>query len=106
MLNGKRQEEQDVVRAQRREIEAALAMAEIEFKRQTELLPRASGTRKDYEQAESQVRQLRVARCLAGGAGEGRRSRCAARRDRGRQGALIDQDQANLDAGEESGSTT
>ena len=42
MLTGKRPEEQDVVRAQRREIEASLAMAETELKRQVELLPRAS----------------------------------------------------------------
>ena len=42
LLTGKRPEEQDVVRAQRREAEASLAMAELELKRQTELLPRAS----------------------------------------------------------------
>jgi HlyD family secretion protein len=59
LLKGKRPEEQDVVRAQRRENEAALAQAEIEYKRQAELLARGVGTRKDYEQAESQVRQLR-----------------------------------------------
>lgn len=59
LLKGKRQEEQDVVRAQRRETEAALAQAEIEYKRQAELLARGVGTRKDYEQAESQARQLR-----------------------------------------------
>jgi HlyD family secretion protein len=59
LLTGKRQEEQEVVRAQRRENEAALAMAETEYKRQSELLARGVGTRKDYEQAESQLRQLR-----------------------------------------------
>lgn len=59
LLKGKRPEEQDVVRAQRRENEAALAQAEIEYKRQAELLARGVGTRKDYEQAESQARQLR-----------------------------------------------
>jgi HlyD family secretion protein len=59
LLKGKRPEEQDVVRAQRRENDAALAQAEIEFKRQTELLAKGVGTRKDYEQAESMTRQLR-----------------------------------------------
>ena len=35
LLTGKRPEEQDVIRAQRREAEASLSMAEIELKRQT-----------------------------------------------------------------------
>lgn len=59
LLKGKRPEEQDVVRAQRRENDAALAQAEIEFKRQTDLLAKGVGTRKDYEQSESMARQLR-----------------------------------------------
>jgi HlyD family secretion protein len=45
LLTGKRQEEQDVVRGQRRETEAALAMAETELKRQTDLLARGYATR-------------------------------------------------------------
>jgi len=48
-LTGKRPEEQDVVRAQRREIEASLAMAETELKRQADLLPRGFTTRQAYD---------------------------------------------------------
>jgi HlyD family secretion protein len=59
LLKGKREEEQDVVRAQRRETEAALSQAEVELKRQAELVTRGVGTRKEYEQAESMARQLR-----------------------------------------------
>jgi HlyD family secretion protein len=59
LLTGKRQEEQDVVRAQRRENDAALAMAETEYNRQTDLLARGVSSRKDYDQAESNLRQLR-----------------------------------------------
>jgi HlyD family secretion protein len=40
LLTGKRSEEQDVVRAQRREVEASLAMAEEDLKRQSDLLQR------------------------------------------------------------------
>ncbi len=45
MLTGKRQEEQDVIRGQRREVEASLALAETELKRQVQLLERAYTTR-------------------------------------------------------------
>lgn len=58
LLTGKRQEEQDVTRAQRRESEAALAEAEIEYKRQSDLLARGINARQAYDQAESMVRQL------------------------------------------------
>ena len=60
MLTGKRPEEQDVVRAQRREIEASLAMAETELKRQASCWPSGFTTRQAYDQAESQVAQLRA----------------------------------------------
>ena len=59
LLTGKRQEEKDVTAAQRRETEAALAQAEAEYKRQTELLARGVATRKEHERAESQALQLR-----------------------------------------------
>ena len=35
-------------------------MAEIEYQRQSELLAKGVGTRKDYDNAESQMRQLRM----------------------------------------------
>jgi HlyD family secretion protein len=60
MLTGKRAEEQDVIRARRSEVEAALAQAILELKRQAELLDRRIGTRQAYEQADSQVGQLRA----------------------------------------------
>jgi HlyD family secretion protein len=96
LLTGKRPEEQDVVRAQRREIEASLAMAEIELKRQTDLLPRGFTTRQAYEQAESQVSQLRAR--LASMAAQERAGDLAARQSEiTAAAALIEQGQANLD---------
>ena len=96
MLTGKRPEEQDVVRAQRREIEASLAMAETELKRQVELLPRGFTTRQAYDQAESQVSQLRAR--LASLAAQERVGDLAARQSEiAAAAALIEQGQANLD---------
>ncbi|OWY59463.1 hypothetical protein B7486_74435, partial [cyanobacterium TDX16] len=60
LLTGKRQEEQDVIRAQRREVDAMLVLAETELKRQAELLQRNVTTRQAHDQAESQVLQLRA----------------------------------------------
>lgn len=95
LLKGKRQEEQEVVRAQRRENDAALAQAEFEFKRQTELLAKGVGTRKDYEQAESMVRQLRSR--AASLAAQERVGELGARPDEiAAAKAQVDQDQANL----------
>ncbi len=96
LLTGKRPEEQDVVRAQRREIDASLAMAEIELKRQTDLLPRGFTTRQAYEQAESQVSQLRAR--LASLAAQERAGDLAARQSEiTAAAALIEQGQANLE---------
>jgi HlyD family secretion protein len=95
LLKGKRQEEQDVVRAQRRENEAALAQAEVEFKRQTELLTKGVGTRKDFEQAESMTHQLRSR--AASLAAQERVGELAARPDEiAAAKAQVDQDHANL----------
>ena len=94
LLTGKRQEEQEVVRAQRREVEAALALAEIEYKRQTELLakrvahpqgPRAG--RVPGAPARPAPPRLPPRR--------GSASSPPARRDRGGQG-LVEQTEANL----------
>jgi HlyD family secretion protein len=96
LLTGKRPEEQDVVRAQRREVEASLAMAETELKRQSELLPRGFTTRQAYDQAESQVRQLRAR--LASLAAQERAGDLAARQaEIAAAAALIVQNQANLE---------
>src|SRR5262249_29511957 len=95
LLTGKRPEEQDVVRAQRRETEASLAMAETELKRQTELLPRGFTTRQAYDQAESQVNQLRAR--LASLAAQERVGDLAARQaEIAAAAALIVQNEANL----------
>ncbi len=95
LLTGKRPEEQDVVRAQRNEVEASLAMAETELKRQTELLPRGFTTRQAYDQAESQARQLRAR--LASLAAQERAGDLAARQaEIAAAAALIVQNEANL----------
>ena len=59
LLTGKRPEEQDVTRGQRREVEASLALAETELQRQTQLFEKSITTRQAYDQAQAQVRQLR-----------------------------------------------
>lgn len=95
LLTGKRPEEQDVIRAQRRETEAGLAMAETELKRQTELLPRGFTTRQAYDQAESQVKQLRAR--LASLAAQERVGDLSARQaEIAAAAALIVQNEANL----------
>jgi HlyD family secretion protein len=96
MLTGKRQEEQDVIRGQRRELEASIALAETELKRQTQLLERSITTRQAYDQAESQVRQLKSR--AASLAAQERVGDLAARPDEiDAAKALIGQNQANLE---------
>ena len=96
LLTGKRQEEKDVTTMQRRETEAALAQAEVELKRQTELVAKGYSTRKDYDQAESMARQLR-SRAASLGAQE-RVNELPARPDEiAAAKALVEQNQANLD---------
>lgn len=96
MLTGKRQEEQDVIRGQRREVEASIALAETELKRQTQLLERSITTRQAYDQAESQVRQLKSR--AASLAAQERVGDLAARPDEiDAAKALIGQNQANLE---------
>ena len=96
LLTGKRPEEQDVVRAQRREVEANLAMAETELKRQADLLPRGFSTRQAYDQAESQVNQLRAR--LASLAAQERVGDLAARQSEiAAAAALVGQNEANLE---------
>jgi HlyD family secretion protein len=96
LLKGKRQEEKDVTTMQRHETEAALAQAEVELKRQTELVAKGYSTRKDYDQAESMARQLR-SRAASLGAQE-RVNELPARPDEiAAAKAMVDQNQANLD---------
>jgi HlyD family secretion protein len=96
LLTGKRQEEQDVIRAQRRETEHSLALAEVELKRQAELLARGFTTRQSFDRAESQVNQLR-SRAASLEAQE-RAGDLAARPDEIQAAkALVEQSKSNLD---------
>ncbi len=96
LLTGKRQEEKDVTTAQRRETEAALANAEIEYRRQSELLAKGVGTKKDYDNAESQMRQLRMRQTSL--AAQEKVNELAARPEEiAAAKATIDQNQAMLD---------
>jgi HlyD family secretion protein len=95
LLTGKRQEEQDVIRAQRREVDAALVMAESELKRQAELVQRNYATRQAYDQAESQVHQLR-ARAASLAAQERAGDLAARGAEIEAAAALIEQSEANV----------
>lgn len=96
LLTGKRPEEQDVVRGQKREAEASLALAETELQRQTQLLEKGITTRQNYDQANSQVRQLRQR--VASLTAQEKVGDLAARPDEiAAARAMVDQGQANLD---------
>ena len=96
MLTGKRPEEQDVVRGQKREAEASLALAEAELQRQSQLLEKAITTRQAYDHANSQVRQLRSR--VASLSAQEKVGDLAARPDEiAAAKAMVDQNQANLD---------
>jgi HlyD family secretion protein len=60
LLTGKRVEEQDVIRAQRRQVEASLVAAEAELGRQSELVAKNIISRHSYDQAFAQVAELRA----------------------------------------------
>lgn len=96
LLKGKRPEEKEVTTAQRHETEAALAMAETEYRRQSELLAKGVGTRKDYENAESTMHQLRMRQASL--VAQEKVNDLAARPDEiAAARAMVDQDQAALD---------
>lgn len=96
LLKGKRPEEKEITTAQRHETEAALAMAEIEYKRQSELLAKGVGTRKDYENADSTLRQLRMRQSSL--IAQEKVNELGARSDEiAAAKSQVDQDQATLD---------
>lgn len=95
LLTGKRQEEQDVTRGQRREVEASLALAETELQRQTQLFEKAITTRQAYDQAQAQVRQLR-SRAASLSAQEKVGDLAARPEEIAAAKAQVDQSQANL----------
>jgi HlyD family secretion protein len=57
---GKREVELDVIRAQRREAEASLVYAQQDLERAKALLDRGNTPRSRYDQADSQVRQMKA----------------------------------------------
>jgi HlyD family secretion protein len=95
LLTGKRSEEQDVVRAQRRELEASLALAEQDLKRQTDLTAKNYASRQSYDQAVAQVAELR-ARAASLAAKERAGDLAARESEITAAAALIEQSQANL----------
>ena len=95
LLTGKRSEEQDVVRARRRELEAGLTLAEQELKRQTDLTAKNYSTRQNYDQAVEKVAELR-ARAAALAAQERAGDLAARESEIAAAAALIEQNQAML----------
>jgi HlyD family secretion protein len=95
LLTGKRSEEQDVVRAQRRELEATLTLAEQDLKRQTDLTAKNYVSRQSYDQAVAQVAELR-ARAASLAAKERAGDLAARESEITAAAALIEQSQANL----------
>ncbi|CAN5583200.1 HlyD family efflux transporter periplasmic adaptor subunit [soil metagenome] len=99
LRTGKRPEEQDVIRGQKREAEASLALAETELQRQSQLLEKAITTRQAYDQASSQVRQLRSR--VASLTAQEKVGDLAARPDEiAAAKSMVDQNEANLDQAE------
>jgi HlyD family secretion protein len=87
LLSGKRAPEQDIVRAQRRETEAALVLAREELVRATELSTTGTASKTRYDTAVSQVAQLearigQIDATLAAGDLGGREQEIAAARSR------------------------
>jgi HlyD family secretion protein len=95
LLTGKRSEEQDVVRAQRRQLEASLTLAEQDLKRQTDLTAKNYASRQSYDQAVAQVAELR-ARAASLAAKERAGDLAARDSEITAAAALIEQSQANL----------
>lgn len=95
LLTGKRSEEQEVVRAQRRELEARLTLAETDLKRQTDLTAKNYVSRQSYDQAVAQVAELR-ARAAALAAKEHAGDLAARESEIAAAAALIEQNQAIL----------
>jgi HlyD family secretion protein len=60
LRTGKRDIEQEIVRAQRREAEAALRLAELDLARTSQLVTNGTVSRVRFDQATSQVEQLRA----------------------------------------------
>ena len=55
MMTGKRTDEMDVIRAQHSEVDASLALAEADLRREADLVKRGVTSRQAYDQAVAQV---------------------------------------------------
>ncbi|HSS86299.1 MAG TPA: HlyD family efflux transporter periplasmic adaptor subunit [Reyranella sp.] len=95
LLTGKRSDELDVIRAQRREAQAGLAMAKRELERQTDLLSRNVASRRSHDQAAAQVSELR-ARISSLDARERAANLGARESEVAAAAAMIEQSQASL----------
>jgi HlyD family secretion protein len=95
LLTGRRSDEQDVVRAQRRELEASLTLAEADLKRQTDLTAKNYVSRQSYDHSVAQVAELR-ARAAALAAKERAGDLAARESEIAAAAALIEQNQAIL----------
>jgi HlyD family secretion protein len=95
LLTGKRVEEQDVIRAQRRQVEATLVAAEAELGRQSELVTKNIVSRHNYDQAVANVAELR-ARAAALTARERAGDLAARQPEIDAAAAMIEQQQAGL----------
>ena len=95
LMTGKRSDELDVIRAQRRELEASLVLAQNNLQRESDLLAHSVVSRQAYEQAVAHVAELR-ARVAALAARERAGGLAARDSEIAAAVAMIDQNQANL----------
>jgi HlyD family secretion protein len=95
MMTGKRTDEMDVIRAQHSEVDASLALAEADLKREADLVKRGVASRQAYDQAVAQVVELR-ARAASLAARERVGGLAARDGEIAAAAAMIEQSQANL----------
>ena len=95
LLTGKRRDELDVIRARRHEMQASLALAEDELKRQSDLLQHKVISRQAYDEAVARVAELRAR--VASEAARERAGRLAAREPEIEAAmAIVEQSKATL----------
>jgi HlyD family secretion protein len=95
MMTGKRTDEMDVIRAQHSEVDASLALAEADLKREADLVKRGVTSRQAYDQAVAQVVERR-ARAASLAARERVGGLAARDGEIAAAAAMIEQSQANL----------
>jgi HlyD family secretion protein len=95
MMTGKRTDEMDVIRAQHSEVDASLALAEADLRREADLVKRGVTSRQAYDQAVAQVVERR-ARAASLAARERVGGLAARDGEIAAAAAMIEQSQANL----------